>query len=272
MKQAIQFLQIKKMKQKEKGKSSKNSKISPTEPEAAIQPMKNEVLAPSYKPSILVSSNRIILAKGIDPTNEQKIIKKLLEQTEKMTGTPVERLLLDAGYFCEEIISLAVEKEIDLLCPKHNNSKKEKHLKVNFKYNKEANEYTCPNNKTLKYKETYYNKTQGKTCNRYRADPKDCNQCEFKKICTTNKKGKQITQYEIDETKDILIEIMKNEEAKKIYKTRAGSVEPVFSEIKGVQGLRRFSRRGIEGAELEFSLHAICHNIRHLLLFRRHSL
>jgi len=59
-------------------------------------------------------------------------------------------------------------------------------------------------------------------------------------------------------------EVMKDPRAKEIYRKRKGAVEPVFSEIRGVQGLRRFRRKGLQKAKMEFSLHAITHNIRRM--------
>ena len=51
-------------------------------------------------------------------------------------------------------------------------------------------------------------------------------------------------------------EVMKDPRAKVIYRKRKGAVEPVFSEIRGVQGLRRFRRKGLNKVKMEFSLHA----------------
>ena len=38
-------------------------------------------------------------------------------------------------------------------------------------------------------------------------------------------------------------------------------VEPVFSVLRGKQGLNRFRRRGLSGVRLEFALHIMAYNL-----------
>jgi len=55
-----------------------------------------------------------------------------------------------------------------------------------------------------------------------------------------------------------------------LYKMRKAIVEPVFGQIKGVRGLRRFSMRGLAAVEGEWSLIALTHNL--LKLWRSRAL
>ena len=45
--------------------------------------------------------------------------------------------------------------------------------------------------------------------------------------------------------------------AQKACRWRKQMVEPVFSELKGIQGLNRFKRIGLQQVRLEFSLHPV---------------
>lgn len=58
-------------------------------------------------------------------------------------------------------------------------------------------------------------------------------------------------------------------EASALYKLRKAIVEPVFGQIKGARGLRRFLLRGFDSARHEWSLIAMTHNL--LKLFRSQS-
>ena len=62
-------------------------------------------------------------------------------------------------------------------------------------------------------------------------------------------------------------EKLKNESGREIYKRRKTIVEPVFGQIKEVRGFRRFSFRGLDKNEAEWSLICLTHNL--LKLFRR---
>ena len=48
------------------------------------------------------------------------------------------------------------------------------------------------------------------------------------------------------------------------YARRKAIVEPVFGQMKVKQGAGYLRLRGLSGAQLEWTLHAICHNLRKL--------
>ena len=62
-------------------------------------------------------------------------------------------------------------------------------------------------------------------------------------------------------------EKLKTENGRAIYKQRKMIVEPVFGQVKEVRGFRRFSFRGLQKNEAEWSLICLTHNL--LKLFRR---
>ncbi|WP_387696171.1 transposase, partial [Photorhabdus sp. RM157S] len=62
--------------------------------------------------------------------------------------------------------------------------------------------------------------------------------------CTQAKKGRKIKRYREDEARDKLRSRMTKPESKRILSQRKVMVEPVFSALRGIQGLERFRRRG----------------------------
>ena len=48
------------------------------------------------------------------------------------------------------------------------------------------------------------------------------------------------------------------------YARRKAIIEPVFGQMKVRQNARHLRLRGLDGAQGEFTLHAICHNLRKL--------
>jgi hypothetical protein len=61
-------------------------------------------------------------------------------------------------------------------------------------------------------------------------------------------------------------EKLKTEHGRAVYKQRKMIVEPVFGQVKEVRGFRRFSFRGLQKNEAEWSLICLTHNL--LKLFR----
>ena len=54
---------------------------------------------------------------------------------------------------------------------------------------------------------------------------------------------------------------MEDPEVRQRYLKRQGMVEPVFSQLKCRQGLRRFRRKGLQAVRCEFALHAMAYNL-----------
>ena len=105
-------------KKRAKGKKTDSLCINPQEPEAMVQKQKRgRGSAPSYKPSVLVNEQRIILAQAMHASSETKVIPAMLHQSEAVSGEKVEELLLDAGYCSHGILQQALERDINLLCP-----------------------------------------------------------------------------------------------------------------------------------------------------------
>ncbi|CAM2189261.1 hypothetical protein PSAC2689_90003 [Paraburkholderia sacchari] len=101
-----------------KGKSTESLRISGTEPEAMIQRLKRgQGYGASYKPSVLANENRIITALALDASSETRVVASMLDQSARVTGAQAEEVLLDAGYFDDEVIEATLAHDVSLLCP-----------------------------------------------------------------------------------------------------------------------------------------------------------
>ena len=250
-------------KRKKNGKS-KGTVVSPTEPEAVVQKMKRgRGYTTGYKPSVLANSKRVVLAQAVDPTNETIVVDPMLDQSIQVTGEAVDEMLLDAGYFNDEIIATSLKREISLLCPEGKEPGKPKQSakfqKGHFHYDETNDVYRCPAGKELvligKIKESSRTKEQ----KIYGNGP--CEGCPLKGQCTTNKKGRRIKRYRMDDAKDALRQVMQHPKAKKVFSKRKAMVEPVFAYLRDIQGLNRFRRKGLEKVKLEFGLHLLAYNL-----------
>ena len=61
---------------------------------------------------------------------------------------------------------------------------------------------------------------------------------------------------------------LRSPEGKAIYARRKAIVEPVYGQIKGCRGFRRFSFRGLRSVAAEWKFVAAIHNILKLIKFR----
>lgn len=244
--------------------------LSKTDPESTLQPLKNGASRFSYKPSVLASKERLIVGQYVDASDENAAVKPMLDQHKAIFGALPNRALFDAGYHNETVLGLAVELDLDMLCPSGRadrgewgkRSRNGKFRKNEFRYDEERDVYVCPAKRELVRGRRHVR--DGRARVEYVC--KNCAGCEFHDRCTDAERGRTIERYEVDELKEAMTKVFENEGARKIYGQRKAMVEPVFSELRGVQNLDRFHRRGIENVRVEFSLHCIAYNLRRSII------
>ena len=256
---------------KAKGKKTDRLCISAQEPDAMMQRQKRgRGSAPSYKPSVLVNDQRLILGQAVHASSETSVIPQMLDQSEAICGTGVNELLLDAGYCSHGVIAETLARDISLLCPEgkipgEGKSSDKKYHKGQFTYDPQHDCYVCPANQRLGLISSY--KGRDKTPAYQLYGTKECADCTLKDKCTIAKVGRRVRRYPDDEVKEALREVMSHEAAKKRFRSRQAWVEPVFSVLRGNQGLNRFRRKGLTGVQTEFGLHVLAYNLGRLLAF-----
>ena len=246
-------------------KPSDTLRVSTTEPEAPVQPLKNKSFAPSYKPSVLANDKRVIVGIAVEPTSETEPLEEMLTQAERIGGRDVEQLRLDAAYLCESVIDIALKREISLLCTPESESGRGagEFVKARFQYDENRDVYICPARAELG--PIRRSKSEGYV--QYGTDA--CGQCALRAACCPkSSRGRTLKRYPVDEPKDALRQVMSQPRAKQEYRQRKAMVEPVFGFLACKMGLRRFRRRGLKGARAEFALFACAYNLTRVVAVR----
>lgn len=254
----------------EKGKNADAVLVSPTEPEAVFQPTKEKLIRPSYKPSIAVNAQQLVLAHDVQASSEIASVKPLLDQTARVGEGPVSRLKVDAGYHADEVLASSIERGLDLLCPAGKvlpegveRKRPPKHFrKCDFRYDEAKDAYTCPAGSTLNPI------SRAKSGAHVIYATRACAACPLRAACTGAAKGRRIKRFPGDALKEAMAEVMKQPRAKEAFRRRAAEVEPVFARLKRLRV--RFRRRGLAGVRLDFAIHVLGYNIgRAVALLRR---
>ena len=250
---------------KNKGRSSASLQISPTEPEAMVQPLKRKRgYAPSYKPTVLANDQRVITAFHVDPGNEGAALQSMLTQSARLGQAQIEQLSLDSGFFNAETLQWAVQRGLNLLCPPpqaipgRRRRDRKYFAKFDFHYEAEHDRYRCPAGAYLYPVERARASARKRAYTRYSSHA--CLECPWRKRCTPGRK-RRIDRYDGDEEKDAMRMVMNQPRARARYRRHQGQVEPVFSALRLQQGLERFRRRHLAGVRVEFALHALAHNL-----------
>jgi len=262
---AQRVLQARKAAKKAKGKNTDGMQISPGEPDAVIQPLKDKKsFAPSYKPSVLANSVRVIVAQAVDASSETRVVSGMLAQA-KVQGE-LEATLFDAGYHCKSVLDATEQHQVELLCPEGQsqgtnwNKQSEKYYpKSRFQYDAQRDSYLCPQGQELTRLSVYQGNDRYPGYVAYGSAA--CATCALRSRCTKSAQGRRIKRYAEDAAKEQLRQKMEDPEVRQRYLKRQGMVEPVFSQLKCRQGLRRFRRKGLQAVRCEFALHAMAYNL-----------
>ena len=196
-----------------------------------------------------------------------------LDQSARVTGAQTEEVLLDAGYFDDGVIAATLERGVSMLCPDGQTPGMAKEGKVfpksTFVYDACTDTYRCPAGQIL-----ILLKRRGPT-EKTRAHGvyggAACGDCPRRKHCTSRTE-RLIERYPEDTQRDALRQVMQQPQVDAVFGKRKAMVEPVFSHLRGQQGLSRFRRSGLQAVKREFALHVMAYNLsRAVALLRAFS-
>ena len=139
-------------------------------------------------------------------------------------------------------------------------------LSANFYHNAVENYYVCPMGQHLEFIRNERRKSDAGytyTVSIYKA--KRCTGCPLRSLCHKSKGDRRIEiDHKLNEYKSKVRELLNSPEG--LYHRSKRPIEPeaVFGHIKECGNFRRFRLRGLKGAEIEFGLKALAHNMRKL--------
>ncbi len=253
---------------KAKEELDKNSldKVSLTDPECRFMKNKKGKIEFSYNPQITTDNNGIILAGDVcqDPVDTNQLRPQVLQTKENIGELPDKmKWNFDNSYLEGENLHFLEEEKIDgyIACQKKENISDYDSEK--FIYDKEKNEYLCPEGYKLVFLSERFDKTKGKNYRYYKGQ--SCKECPMKDKCTKNKEGiRYLKRFPYEKERIEMKEKMKTESAKKIYDRRKETVEPTFGNIKENNGMLSFLTRNLKNARTEFNIACIGHNLQRI--------
>jgi hypothetical protein len=195
----------------------------------------------------------------------------MLDQSARVTGMQAEEVLLDAGYFDDEVIEATLARDVSLLCPEGQWPAKTKEEglihKSAFDYHPQTDTYRCLVGQTLILLSKCEPTLRTRAHRVYGATT--CEDCHLRANCTKAAQGRRIKRYPEDEQREALRLVMQHPQARRIFSQRKAIVEPVFSSLRSQQGLNRFRRRGLQAVKREFALHVLAHNLSRAVALSR---
>jgi transposase len=203
-----------------------------------------------------------------DVTNQSYDVDHLLpmvDQAQENTASSLRVLSADAGYSSADNLERLEARNIDAYIPDDQDQSRLRGKKVarfdkdNFGYDPRRDVFICPEGKQLPFVYRQRRNDKGAYLIYQCSGGSECGHWGQ---CTTNKKGRTVCRRDIDEKIKQMRLKLDSKLGKAIYAKRKVIVEPVFGQIKAVQGFTDFKLRGLKKVNAEFKLVAIAHNVR----------
>lgn len=220
----------------------------------------NAQIAVDEKHGLIVNSD------VVNESNDTKQFSEQVRQANEVLGRKCKTACADAGYANTGNLKEAVEESIEVIVPNQKQAlhKHEDALfgKDKFIYDKENNQYLCPEGKVLKY--SHYSETKGHYLYRIKG-PSNCLRCKHYGKCTNNMRGRAIIRLKDEHVKEELETLYISDKGQAIYKKRKEKVELPFGHIKGNLKAGAFLLRGLKGVTAEMAILSTCFNISRMI-------
>ena len=262
---------VEKMKEKlqtleEQGKTSIN-----TTDEDSVNAKFRQGSHSAYNTQISVDEKHglIVAAEAVSQNTDYHQLSRQVERCAEVLGHKPKQVCADAGYSDSEDMS-KIDEEVTAIVPSIKQTFQERNPeeckkpfdKDRFIYDKDQDQYVCPEGKRLNYQGIAFDDPQKLI---YQAKASDCRSCPHLGTCTTSKSGRKIIRLKFEDVKQRQEQIYLKEESQAIYKLRKQKVELPFGHIKHNRRFNQFLLRGRDKVNAEVSLVTTGFNITRMI-------
>ncbi len=248
-------------------------RVSHTDPQARVMKQPNGGFAPSYNVQLSTeAAHQVIVGAGVTQNgNDWSSLVPAMAEVEKNCGAKPKQVVVDAGFTTRKNVMELSAQGVEMIGSlrdlnaggqlERRGIAPEFHPKA-FEYNAQEDSYRCPMGTVLKRIST--RKKRSAQEHIYRADCRACEVCPFQRSCCGQEGEEPRSVYRTQEPKEMedFIKRMRQDEAKEIYRQRAGVAEFTNAWIKEKLGVRQFRLRGLVKAGLEVIWACLTYNIQ----------
>ncbi len=254
-----------------------SKKVSHSDPQARWTAAPGGPAFYAYSTNYLIDTNAGIVvdveATPAHRTLEVQSTKIMIERVEDRFAMKTKKLIGDTAYGTAEFLGWMVnEKNIEPHVPVWDKGERSDGTfsRSDFRFDEEADHYTCPNGKELRRYNRVFRKprsgiTKDNTIN-YRSIRSDCEVCPLKQRCCANTPYRKVTRSIYESARDVAREVAKTSDYRRTRRQRK-QVEMLFGHMKRILKVDRLRLRGLTGAQDEFLLTATAQNLRRMAIY-----
>jgi transposase len=237
--------------------------VHPNEPDARVMRCDPRPLLAYNGQAVVDHESDLIVAIGVSAEeNDHGQLVPMLEETKRVLGAVAKMTDVDAGYISGPELHEANKKHLPVLGPVPCERDTGVLPKSSFAYDPERDVFVCPRGEVLPL-EGRRKITQDAPCETafYRCHNR---QCPERSVCTSDRHGRGIKRTPFDDDVERQRALLAEPALRNLYELRKEIVEHIFGCIKGNDGFRRFTVRGVAKAFAQWTLACIALDLRKL--------
>lgn len=213
---------------------------------------------------VVDSAQQIIVAESVcQERTDFEQLEPMLEQAEQVSAHRAEHYLADAGYSSADNFKKMETKGLNLLSAIPASTQKSMNHPygiTQFQYNEQANTMRCPQGQILPF--TRKRLKEGRIELVFQ-NPSACTQCPARSQCTKSRYRMLSVPQNHQSLRAHCVK-MSCEDNRRVLKQRSGIVEPIFAQIKQNMGFRRWTLKGKDNVQAQWSLLCATYNLKKL--------
>lgn len=247
--------------------ASDTEHLNPHDPDARVMQCKDRnrnAFAYNNQAVVDEQSGLIVAQRTTQAPTDTHLLATMVQQVEDECGQSAQTTVADGGYAASAPLAQAQAAGHRVLVNLPSRLKPDPGdpLKTaNFRFDPERNVVLCPLGQTLDYTHTRWHKNKGEHLRAYRCRNIDC---PLRAQCSNDPKGRKIELGEHYEALQAQRDAHQAPDARQTLAKRRHIVEPAFGWIKEQLGLRRFTVRGLKGAQAQWALACTTYNLNRL--------
>jgi len=252
-------------------KKSGQPQISLSDPESRQIMIRNNITEVAYNVQTTVDAkHNIPIDYKVTNENDSKAMGNMVQRAKSILRTNEFTALYDKGFHTGSELKTAQELGVETIVaipgvPSTSQAPDPLFNYENFKYNKEEDTYTCPQEHILYTNGSWYKErtSSGNIISFKQYKTKACKHCPFRSNCTRSKKGRLIQRSEYAEYYER--NRINTFEKEHLYKRRQAIVEHPYGTLKRQWGFSYIlTKKGIKRASSDVGLMFIAYNLRRI--------
>ncbi len=241
------------------------SHLHPKEPDARVMKTRGGPRLAYNAQAVVDHDSDLIVGADItgDETDHAQLVP-MVESVRETLGKPAEHTVADSGYASGAQFAQAEKRHLPVLVStQEESSGKGEYAKSKFTYDAEHDAYVCPRGEVLRFERTEKpSKSKPQSRMIYRCHNAEC---PVRSSCTNDKGGRTIKRLITEEAYERQAARQRDPAMRTLLGLRKEIVEHIFGIAKAIDGFRRFTVRGIDGAGTQWALLCTAINLRKLL-------